>query len=383
MSKPRLVVIGPVPPPFHGVAVSTSLVLANPVLRERFAMAHLDTSDRRSLENIGRWDVGNVVLGLLALARLNRLLRGDPGVVYLPLSAGAGGVMRDSLFIHLASLRGWSVATHLRAGEEFQDFYRAQPRPIRWWVRRTLGRVDSMGVMGQSLRSVFDGLVPRERVAVISNGTPDIASGDTEPRNGTVLFLSNLRARKGLVESVQAAHLVRNRHPDAQFLFVGAWDDDDLEHRVRTLAGPAGDRIRFLPAVSGDGKRDLLLSASILLFPPVESEGHPRVVLEAMAAGIPLVTTDRGAIAETVVHGESAFVLDHPDPERLAECVLRLLEDDDLRREMGRAARRRYLSEFTQEKADERLAAWLDKLTPAAKVSRSPNRSGEDAESDT
>lgn len=364
MSTARLVVIGPMPPPFHGVAVSTSLVLANPVLRERFAVAHVDTTDRRSLGNIGRWDLGNVVLGLQALARLQRLLRGTPGVLYLPLSASPGGFMRDSLFIHLASLRGWRVAAHLRGGEEFQDFYRGQPRPMRWWIRHTLSRVDSMGVMGNSLRSLFDGLVPRERVAVVSNGTPDIPSDGSESRNGTVLFLSNLFARKGLVESVRAAHLVIDRHPNARFLFVGAWDDRDLEQRVRALAGPAGDRIRFLPPVSGDRKRELLLSSSVLLFPPVKSEGHPRVVLEAMAAGMPLVTTDRGTIAETVTDGESAFVLDHPDPQRLAECVLRLLEDDGLRDEMGRAGRMRYLSEYTQEKADARLADWLERLAP-------------------
>ena len=51
-----------------------------------------------------------------------------------------------------------------------------------------------------------------------------------------------------------------------------------------------------------------------------------------MAAGMPLVTTDQGAIADTVADGEAGFVLDDADPERLAECVLRLLEDDDLRR---------------------------------------------------
>ena len=186
--------------------------------------------------------------------------------------------------------------------------------------------------MGESLRSVFDGLVPPERIAVVSNGTPDLGEGDPERRNGTVLFLSNLRARKGLVESVEAARIVLDRHEDARFLFVGAWDDKELERRVRQLAAPAGERIRFLPAVDDEGKREILHSSSILLFPPVESEGHPRVVLEAMATGMPLVTTDQGAISDSVADGEAGFVLDDADPERLADCVLRLLEDEDLRR---------------------------------------------------
>ena len=111
MSRTPLVVVGPVPPPYHGVAVSTSLVLANPALRETFDVTHVDTSDRRSLENIGRWELGNVLLGLQAAGRLVLRLRGRRGLVYLPLSAGGGGLMRDSLLIHLARLRGWKVAT--------------------------------------------------------------------------------------------------------------------------------------------------------------------------------------------------------------------------------------------------------------------------------
>jgi glycosyltransferase involved in cell wall biosynthesis len=362
MSQVPLVVVGPVPPPYHGVSVSTSLVLANRSLAQRFEVTHLDTSDRRSLENIGRWEMGNVVLGFQAAWRLLRLLRGPKGVVYLPLSAGAGGFMRDALLIHLARLRGWRVATHLRAGPEFRQAYRAQPRPMRWWIRLTLSRVDSVGVMGESLRCVFDGLVPPERIAVVPNGTPDVGECGPERRNGTVLFLSNLRARKGLLESVQAARIVLQSHPSARFLFVGAWDDGEFERRVRHLAAPAGERIGFLPPVDEEGKREILHSSSILLFPPIESEGHPRVVLEGMAAGMALVTTDQGAIADTVAHGECAFLLDEADPERLAACLVRLLEDGGLRREMGRAARKRYLAEFTQERADARLANWLQEI---------------------
>jgi glycosyltransferase involved in cell wall biosynthesis len=377
MSLTPLIIVGPVPPPYHGVSVSTSLVLANRALADRFDIVHLDTSDRRSLENIGRWELGNVLLGLQAAGRLLRLLRGRRGLVYLPLSAGGGGFMRDSLLIHLARLRGWKVATHLRAGPEFREVYHAQPWPVRWWMRLTLRRVDSVGVVGESLRAVFEDLVPDERIAAVANGTPDVGGADPEDRNGTVLFFSNLRARKGLVESVQAARQVLDRHPDARFLFAGAWDDKELERRVRELAAPAGECIRFIPAVNGDEKRDLLHSSSIMLFPPIESEGHPRVVLEAMAAGMPLVTTDQGAIRDTVIHGECGFVLDDADPERLADCVTRLLEDDDLRLAMGSAARARYLAEFTQERADARLANWLTEVAASKpKVSPRPSRSG-------
>jgi len=357
--RQRLIVIGPVPPPVHGVTVSTRLVLANPLLRERFDVEHLDTSDRRSAENIGSWDFVNVVLALKHLTKLISRVRGDKGLVYLPLSQNTGGVLRDSLFIHVAAGAGWRVAAHLR-GSEFRGFYLARGRAFRWWIRRSLNNLDSLAVMGNSLTSLFDGIVPRERIAVVPNGTPAVERNELGARSDRILFLSNLRRRKGVVEALDAALITVLEDPEAQFVFVGEWEDERLENLLRRRAEAANGRIRFLPAVFGGDKDRLLLSSSILLFPPVEPEGHPRVVLEAMSAGLPVVTTDRGAIAETVVDGESGFVLRDPVPEELADRLLRLLRDEALRRRMGEAARRRYLAEFTQPKADRRLADWLE-----------------------
>jgi phosphatidylinositol alpha-1,6-mannosyltransferase len=87
-----------------------------------------------------------------------------------------------------------------------------------------------------------------------------------------------------------------------------------------------------------------------------------------LAAGLPVVTTDRGAIRETVVDGKTGFVLDDPRPEELADRILLLLGDPELRRQMGEAARAHHRAEYSQEIADRRLADWL------AEVARSSDR---------
>jgi glycosyltransferase involved in cell wall biosynthesis len=343
------------------VTVSTSLVLQNTCLKERFSVEHLDTSDHRTGMNIGRWDWKNLLLGASAAGRLNRRLVGQRGVVYLPLSQSSGGFLRDSLFIRSAAARGWNVAAHLRGGE-FPAFYASQPRPLRAWIRGTLQRLAAVAVMGSSLRDVFDGLVPAERVAVVPNGTPDIDQEGFERDSDTVLYLSNFMPRKGILESVDAALRVIERRPTTQFLFVGEWRDERLERELRQRARPAGDGIRFLTSASEEEKRKLLLTSSLLLFPPSEQEGHPRVLLEAKAAGLPVVTTNRGAIAETVTDGVCGFVLNEPAPDQLADRMLKMLEDREFREQMGKAARARYLAEFTQEVADRKLADWLSEV---------------------
>ncbi len=140
MNKPRLIVMGPLPPPYHGVTVSTSLVLENNDLRKMFDVEHVDTSDHREGQNIGRWDARNIALGVRAALRLATQLWGPRGVVYLPISQSAPGFLRDSLFIQLASRRGWKVAVHLR-GSDFRSFVHASPVWLRYWIRMTMRRV--------------------------------------------------------------------------------------------------------------------------------------------------------------------------------------------------------------------------------------------------
>jgi glycosyltransferase involved in cell wall biosynthesis len=140
---------------------------------------------------------------------------------------------------------------------------------------------------------------------------------------------------------------------------VGAWEDAELERELRSRAQATNGSISFLPPVVGEEKDKLLGSAAVFLFPPVEPEGHPRVVLEALAAGVPVVATNRGAIPETVEDGRSGFVVEKPAPDVLASRLLALLDDDSLRFGMSKAARDRYLDRLTQERADGALADWL------------------------
>jgi glycosyltransferase involved in cell wall biosynthesis len=343
------------------VTVSTKLVLESRHLDERFRMQHLDTSDHRSGRNVGVWDTRNVIGALGAVTRLLFTLRPPRGLLYLPLSQSTPGFVRDSLFVLSARMLGWKVAAHLR-GSDFRSYYETSPRALKRWIRLTLRQVNSVAVMGESLRWVFAGLVPDERIFVVPNGTPDPNPLPNGRDHNHVLFLSNLRRRKGVVEAVDAALLVLEQIPSVRFTFAGSWESDHLERELRDRVRAFNGGVTFQPPVVGREKDRLLASAAILLFPPVEPEGHPRVVLEALAAGVPVVTTDRGAISETVTDGRDGFVLPDPEPHLLADRVVRLLEDSALYDDFSRAARETYEARLTQSRADNVLSDWLAEL---------------------
>src|SRR5690606_2009529 len=95
----RILVVGPTPPPLHGVAVVTRNLLESE-LAQRYDLVHVDTRDGRGVANIGRLDVGNVWrAGLHAGRFLSALLRTRPDAVYMPVAQNTLGFLRDALFM--------------------------------------------------------------------------------------------------------------------------------------------------------------------------------------------------------------------------------------------------------------------------------------------
>jgi glycosyltransferase involved in cell wall biosynthesis len=361
-TRPPVVIIGPTPPPYHGVAVSTRLILDSPAFAA-YRVLHLDTADRRPIDNIGVFEPRNVALGLWhALQLLGMLARYRPRLVYLPVSQGAGGYLRDLLFILPCEVAGVPVVAHLR-GSEFRAFYAGAHPILQALIRYSLARVARVIVLGETLRALFDGLVPRERIAIVPNGTPDLPPGTASAaqRDGRVvraLFLSNLRVRKGVLVALEAAIIALQRVPALEFVFAGAWEVPAVRDQAlaRLAASGVAGRVCFTGEVAGEAKQRLLCECDFFVFPPVEPEGHPRVVLEAMAAGLPVIASRQGAIVETVVDGETGFLVASGDVWAVAERVVQLAGQPDLRARMRAAARARFLSEYTVEIAHARLA---------------------------
>jgi len=93
-----------------------------------------------------------------------------------------------------------------------------------------------------------------------------------------------------------------------------------------------------------------LADSDIFVFPPSAPEGHPWVIVEAMAAGLPVISTDQGAISESVLDGENGFIVDPDSPEQIAEKIALLVKNEKLRKEMGRRSREVYENNLTEEK---------------------------------
>jgi glycosyltransferase involved in cell wall biosynthesis len=353
-----VVVIGPLPPPFHGGAVATSLVL-----RSRLATAcrihHLDTTDRRGLDNIGRFEPGNVALALRHCARLLRLLAGERrAALYVPLAQNTLGLLRDATFVVPALLWRRRVIIHLH-GSGFRDFYDAAGRPLRMLLRTMLSRASRVIILGECLRPTMAGLVEAERIAVLPNGIHDEfgAPPVRSPHEGPVrvLFLGNLMRAKGFVEAMEAVASLRACGVDVELHMAGGFLTEADRAEATSRSATLGDGVHMHGIVSGTEKLALLRAADIFVFPSY-SEGHPYVVLEAMSAGLPVVTTALPTLVETVEHERTGLLVPPRDARALAGAVGTLAADHEMRVRMGQAGRRRYEQHYT-------FDVWSTRLT--------------------
>ncbi|MEE3066172.1 MAG: glycosyltransferase family 4 protein [Actinomycetota bacterium] len=159
---------------------------------------------------------------------------------------------------------------------------------------------------------------------------------DGYPRPGkTVLFLGRFdESRKGMEVLLEALPRVVERFGDLQVLVVGHGDEDEL----RSESGSLAKHMRFLGQVDDAGKASAMRSADVYCAPNIGGESFGIVLVEAMAAGTPVVASDLDAFRRVLHDGDAGRLVPVGDAAGLADGLIEMLENDALRERYVAAA---------------------------------------------
>lgn len=163
-----------------------------------------------------------------------------------------------------------------------------------------------------------------------------------------ITCVANLRPPKGHEYLIRALHELKGESPDFLALLVG---DGPLRGKLEELVRELGleDLVRFFGSRGREEIPKILAITDIFVLPSL-CEGLPTAIIEAMAAGCPVLATAVAGTPEIVIDGETGFLVNSRDPEALAQKIAKLLKNPQLREKMGEAGVKRIEEHFTLEK---------------------------------
>lgn len=245
-------------------------------------------------------------------------------------------------------------------------------RPLRY--RRLMRRGDLFLPISDYLARRLEILgFPPDRIVVHRMGV-DLDDLAAQPRLRTpsvalrLLTVGRLIEKKGVADGLRAVALARRRGVPLTYTVIG---DGPLRATLQTLARELGidDAVWFAGWQVQEKVTEALYAHDVLLAPSVtaadgDQEGIPVTLMEAMATGMPVVTTRHSGIPELVEDGVSGLLAPEGDPAALADALRWLAGPPERARAMGRAARRRVAAEYDAAALDDALARHLDALRP-------------------
>jgi glycosyltransferase involved in cell wall biosynthesis len=309
----------------------------------------LDLADRHGISPLMVEELGREVSlrnDFVAVRRLYELMRRErPQIVHTHMAkAGTAGRLA-------ARLAGVPIVLHTYHGHVFHSYFSAKTTAAFLWIERVLARLsDRLIAVGDKQRSELIGyrLAPPRKIVSVPLGLEIesmLRAEDDRGRFRSQLGLDPLDKLVGIVARLvpikahevflEAAVEIRRRTPGTKFLIVGDGERRaELEARAQALN--LTENVIFL-----GWRRDMRSIYSDLDVVVLTSlnEGSPVAIIEAMAAGRPVVSTDVGGVAEVVSNGRSGVLVPPRDPAAVAEAVTALLHDPDTAEQYGRRAR--------------------------------------------
>ncbi len=328
--KRRVLMVGPYRKYDHSGGISN--VLSNYFERGRF--------DGYDVYYIPTSHPGNKVLKTAVLSGslvkyTAYLIYKRPELVHIH-TASFPSFYRKLIYLLLAIISKRKTILHIHGGR-FHEFYARHPKPFRLLISKILNAADTIIVLSESWNGRIKAITENSNIHVLYNPVDTQEFQFSIQRVGmlhkNILYMGQLEPEKGIYDLLEAVPDVLKAEPGAKFVLCG---NGDIE-RLKNICREKGilERIEFCGWVSGQDKIQILAEADLFVLPS-HCEGLPVSVIEAMAAGLPVVATRVGGIPDIIEHGINGFLVNVGDTRSLADYIKELLTNNSLRERMGK-----------------------------------------------
>jgi glycosyltransferase involved in cell wall biosynthesis len=355
VDQPTILILGKLPPPIIGPAIATNIIL-NSSLKERFNLVHFDTRINAEIATMGKLSFNKFLKSFDLFRKYKAVIKKEqPDLILIPISQTTVGFTKDAIFIRIGAKYA-KVAVQLR-GSNIKNWLATANGVTNNFVVKTLKKCAGVIVLGNNLKYLFQEYFSLDNIYVVPNGA-DYELEKNQSDELTVLYLANFLPSKSFDDVLKAVTILKEKKvTNFKLQAAGAWDNPKFKKECLALIKQHElTNVELFSPQSGAAKMQLFANATVFVFCPKMPEGHPWVIVEAMANGLPIIATDQGAIIESVIDGENGFIVPTEDPTFIAKRLEKLINDESLRKQFSEESRALYLANFTEEKMVKNLS---------------------------
>ena len=362
----RVLMIGPGEEVTGGISAVTETVV--PVLSQHVNLLYMPTVRRRPPKKSGKISLRNVALAISQYGRfLGSLYRFHPHVIHVHTSQGIAW-LKDTFYVLVAKVCRCRIVIQVHAAD-FDELYGMKSRLVQHYTRWVMGLSDAIIAVSSEWKRRLAQIAPDNKIVAFRNCiSVDAIPPHVSTDGPNALFLGSVGPRKGAFDLLEAMGRLKPRRCPLQVWIAGyeEREGDLIRARARHEELQLGESYQLVGTVRGAEKAELLSKASFFVLPSYD-EGLPMAVLEAMAAGLPIIATPVGGIPEVVRDNYNGFLITPGDVDTLAEKLNTLANDRHLRDIMGTRSRQIAENELDVKPYVKRL---MDLYTSITGVSR-------------
>jgi glycosyltransferase involved in cell wall biosynthesis len=374
--KQRVLLVGPAPPQLGGMEAFIGGLLKTDFTKQfhvqllNISKSYL-TKRRKNQEFVGYDSIfkRRIALSLLSysyssafiLKYIFVLFQFRPQIVYIH-SASYTSFWEKVIYVLLAKLFFRKIVFHSHGGF-FEKFYSQSNWSLQLIIRNTLGLCERIIVLSDVWFTFFQKLIPADKIAIVPNGIiPDsfIKSDIAKSERPSFLFVGRVGAPKGVYDLLRATKIVQ-KNVDCEVWFMGNGEAD----KVKQISKDLGLKyIKLLGPKYDQEKADIYSKAWCFVLPS-HAEGMPITILEAFAAGLPVIATTVGTIPQVVLDGKNGFLFEKSNTKTCAQLMERVIQDEKCRKSMSILNRAEVLEKYNINKSAIKVSTIFNEILQA------------------
>ncbi|RCL71456.1 MAG: glycosyltransferase [Flavobacteriales bacterium] len=357
-SHQRVLLIGPLPNPVTGLSIANELALStlNPTGKP---LLSINTSPKRFSEKLGRFNLISLLHFTLNYLEIYKII--SVSKVYYTPGQTFFGVLKYAPFVLFSKFLGKEIIVHIHGNYVAKQYEKLDGLQKRIF-RKILSYSNKGIVLSKTLHNNLSPFIAKENVFVLPNFyNKQLTEQPVEKAFSElkICYLSNLMNEKGVFFLLEALEELNAKGISFKATIAGHIEQSQQEILLNKMSQIEG--LMYKGLVRGEEKSQMLQEANVFVLPTFyRMEGLPISIIEAMATGNVIITTNHGAIPDLITEGENGFLIKKKSADAIVEKLLFLVENPSKAKEISNNNILKAKRSFTSEKFSEKLLNILD-----------------------